>query len=224
MKAATKSRQLYQRALKLIPGGVNSPVRACKSVGADPLFIRKAEGAVIVDADGNRYIDYIGSWGPMILGHGHPAVVEAITPGARAGAPASARRRELEIELAELVVDAVPVDGNGAPGQLRHRGHDERHPPGPRVHRARQMVKFDGCYHGHADTLLVAAGSGVATLGVPERPGVPRHGRRHPDRCRYNDLRPASRLFAGNRRTRSPPSSSSRWPATWAGRPRPRAS
>jgi len=108
MKAATKSRQLYRSALKLIPGGVNSPVRACKSVGADPLFIQKAEGAIIVDADGNRYIDYIGSWGPMILGHNHPAVIKAITRvlarGTSFGAPT-----DLEIELAEMVVAAVPA-------------------------------------------------------------------------------------------------------------------
>jgi glutamate-1-semialdehyde 2,1-aminomutase len=172
MKAITKSCQLYQRALKLIPGGVNSPVRACKSVGADPLFIQKAEGAVIVDADGNRYIDYIGSWGPMILGHNHPAVIKAISRvlarGTSFGAPT-----DLEVELADMVVAAVPAvemvrmvnsGTEAAMSAIRlARG----------VTRRDLVVKFDGCYHGHADTLLVAAGSGVATLGIPGSPGIP---------------------------------------------------
>jgi glutamate-1-semialdehyde 2,1-aminomutase len=186
MKAATKSRQLYQRALKLIPGGVNSPVRACKSVGADPLFIQKAEGAVIVDADGNRYIDYIGSWGPMILGHNHPAVIKAITRvlarGTSFGAPT-----DLEIELADMVVRAVPAvemvrmvnsGTEAAMSAIRlARGVTGRD----------LVVKFDGCYHGHADTLLVAAGSGVATLGIPGSPGVPQSIAAHTLSLPYND-------------------------------------
>jgi len=186
MKAATKSRQLYQRALKLIPGGVNSPVRACKSVGADPLFIQKAEGAVIVDADGNRYIDYIGSWGPMILGHNHPAVIKAITRvlarGTSFGAPT-----DLEIELADMVVAAVPAvemvrmvnsGTEAAMSAIRlARGVTGRD----------LVVKFDGCYHGHADTLLVAAGSGVATLGIPGSPGVPQSIAAHTLSLPYND-------------------------------------
>jgi glutamate-1-semialdehyde 2,1-aminomutase len=186
MKAITKSRQLYQRALKLIPGGVNSPVRACKSVGAEPLFIQKAEGAVIVDADGNRYIDYIGSWGPMILGHNHPAVSKAISRvlarGTSFGAPT-----DLEIELAEMVVAAVPAvemvrmvnsGTEAAMSAIRlARG----------VTRRDLVVKFDGCYHGHADTLLVAAGSGVATLGIPGSPGVPQSIAGHTLSLPYND-------------------------------------
>jgi glutamate-1-semialdehyde 2,1-aminomutase len=186
MKAITKSRQLYQRALKLIPGGVNSPVRACKSVGADPLFIQKAEGAIIVDADGNRYIDYIGSWGPMILGHNHPAVIKAISRvlarGTSFGAPT-----DLEIELAEMVVAAVPAvemvrmvnsGTEAAMSAIRlARG----------VTRRDLVVKFDGCYHGHADTLLVAAGSGVATLGIPGSPGVPQSIAGHTLSLPYND-------------------------------------
>ena len=186
MKAATKSRQLYQRALKLIPGGVNSPVRACKSVGADPLFIQKAEGAVIVDADGNRYIDYIGSWGPMILGHNHPAVLKAIARvlarGTSFGAPT-----DLEIELADMVVAAVPAvemvrmvnsGTEAAMSAIRlARGVTGRD----------LVVKFDGCYHGHADMLLVAAGSGVATLGIPGSPGVPAPTARDTLSLPYND-------------------------------------
>ena len=186
MKATMKSRKLYQRAVKLIPGGVNSPVRACKSVGADPLFIQKAEGAVIVDADGNRYIDYIGSWGPMILGHNHPAVIKAIirvlARGTSFGAPT-----DLEIELADMVVRAVPAvemvrmvnsGTEAAMSAIRlARG----------VTRRDLVVKFDGCYHGHADTLLVAAGSGVATLGIPGSPGVPQSIADHTLSLPYND-------------------------------------
>ncbi|MGD8285539.1 MAG: glutamate-1-semialdehyde 2,1-aminomutase [Desulfobacterales bacterium] len=168
----TKSKELYERALKIIPGGVNSPVRACKSVGADPLFIDRADGCLIYDADGNRFIDYIGSWGPMILGHRHPAVVEAISAvlgrGFSFGAPT-----DLEIELAELVIAAVPsvevvrMVNSGTEAAMSAirlaRGVTGRD----------IVIKFDGCYHGHADTLLVAAGSGVATLGIPGSPGVP---------------------------------------------------
>ncbi|MGD8949008.1 MAG: glutamate-1-semialdehyde 2,1-aminomutase [Desulfobacterales bacterium] len=168
----TKSKELYERALKIIPGGVNSPVRACKSVDADPLFIDRADGCLIYDADGNRFIDYIGSWGPMILGHRHPAVVEAISAvlgrGFSFGAPT-----DLEIELAELVIAAVPsvevvrMVNSGTEAAMSAirlaRGVTGRD----------IVIKFDGCYHGHADTLLVAAGSGVATLGIPGSPGVP---------------------------------------------------
>jgi glutamate-1-semialdehyde 2,1-aminomutase len=172
MKAPAKSRRLYQSAVNVIPGGVNSPVRACKSVGADPLFIQKAEGAMVVDADGNRYIDYIGSWGPMILGHNHPSVVKAIQKtlarGTSFGAPT-----DLEVELAQMVIQAVPsvemvrMVNSGTEATMSAirlaRGMTKRD----------IVIKFDGCYHGHADTLLVAAGSGVATLGIPGSPGVP---------------------------------------------------
>ena len=168
----SKSQELYERALKIIPGGVNSPVRACKSVGADPLFIDRADGCLIYDADGNRFIDYIGSWGPMILGHRHPAVVEAISAvldrGSSFGAPT-----DLEIELAELVTAAVPsVDVvrmvNSGTEATMSAIRLARGVTGRDI-----IIKFDGCYHGHADTLLVAAGSGVATLGIPGSPGIP---------------------------------------------------
>jgi glutamate-1-semialdehyde 2,1-aminomutase len=186
MKTPRTSCRLYERAVKSIPGGVNSPVRACKSVGADPLFIKSAEGAVIVDADGNRYIDYIGSWGPMILGHRHPAVVAAIRKvlerGTSFGAPT-----DLEIELAEMVIAAVPsvemvrMVNSGTEAAMSAirlaRGYTQRD----------LVIKFDGCYHGHADMLLVAAGSGVATLGIPGSPGVPAATAQHTLSLPYND-------------------------------------
>ena len=167
-----KSQSLYQRALNIIPGGVNSPVRACKSVGADPLFIERGQGCLIYDADGNRFIDYIGSWGPLILGHRHPAVVEAITSvlerGTSFGAPI-----DLEIQLAQMVIDAVDsVDVvrmvNSGTEATMSAIRLARGVTGRDI-----VIKFDGCYHGHADTLLVAAGSGVATMGILGSPGVP---------------------------------------------------
>ena len=183
----TTSQQLFQQALEVIPGGVNSPVRACKSVGADPLFIDRADGCHIFDADGNRFIDYIGSWGPMILGHRHPAVIEAVTKvlarGTSFGAPI-----DLEIKLAQLVIDAVQsVDivrmvNSGTEATMSAirlaRGATGRD----------MVIKFDGCYHGHADTLLVAAGSGVATLGIPGSPGVPASVAEHTLSLPYNDI------------------------------------
>jgi glutamate-1-semialdehyde 2,1-aminomutase len=173
--------------LNLIPGGVNSPVRACKSVGAVPLFIDRADGSHIIDADGNRFIDYIGSWGPMILGHRHPAVIEAVAGmlqrGTSFGAP-----MDSEIQLAQMVIDAYPsVD------MIRMvNSGTEATMSAVRLARAvtnRQIVvKFDGCYHGHADTLLVAAGSGVATLGIPGSPGIPESVARHTLSLPFNDI------------------------------------
>jgi glutamate-1-semialdehyde 2,1-aminomutase len=182
-----KSQSLYERAMQIIPGGVNSPVRACQSVGADPLFIDRADGCLIYDADGNCFIDYVGSWGPMILGHRHPAVVEAIKTvldrGTSFGAPT-----DLEIQLAEMVIDAVAsVDvvrmvNSGTEATMSAirlaRGVTGRD----------LVIKFDGCYHGHADTLLVAAGSGVATLGIPGSPGVPQDVARHTLSLPFNDI------------------------------------
>jgi len=166
------SKQLFDQATKMIPGGVNSPVRACRSVGTDPLFIDRADGAYIYDADGNRFIDYIGSWGPMILGHRHSAVLSAVenvlARGTSFGAPT-----DLEIELARLVcaavesIEVIRMVNSGTEATMSAirlaRGVTGRD----------LIVKFDGCYHGHADTLLVDAGSGVATLGIPGSPGVP---------------------------------------------------
>jgi glutamate-1-semialdehyde 2,1-aminomutase len=182
----TNSQSLYERALNIIPGGVNSPVRACKSVGADPLFIERGEGCMIYDADGNHYIDYIGSWGPLILGHRHPAVVEAIISvlerGTSFGAPT-----DLEIQLAQMVIDAVDsVDVvrmvNSGTEATMSAIRLARGATGRDI-----VIKFDGCYHGHADTLLVAAGSGVATLGIPGSPGVPEAVVQHTISLPFND-------------------------------------
>ena len=180
------SQKLYQQAINLIPGGVNSPVRACKSVGTDPLFIDHAQGAKIYDADGNEYIDYVGSWGPMILGHGNATVKQAIANalenGSSFGAPTA-----LEIELAELVIDAVDsiemvrMVSSGTEATMSAirlaRGVTGRD----------AIIKFDGCYHGHADSLLIEAGSGVATLGIPGSPGVPADFVKHTLSLPYNN-------------------------------------
>ena len=168
----TQSEELFARACRSIPGGVNSPVRAFKAVGGQPLFIRRAEGPRLWDADGRSYIDYVGSWGPMILGHAFPAVVEAVQQaalkGTSYGAPCAG-----EVELAERVTRLVPsiemvrCVSSGTEATMSAL----------RLARAvtgrRKILKFEGCYHGHADSLLVAAGSGVATLGIPGSPGVP---------------------------------------------------
>ncbi len=182
-----KSRALFERAKELIPGGVNSPVRAGKSVGMDPPFISKAEGCFLWDVDGNRYIDYVCSWGPMILGHAHPNVISALQQrvplGTSYGAPTA-----LEIELAEAIVDMVPsiemvrMVNSGTEATMSAirlaRGYTGR----------TKIIKFDGCYHGHADSLLVSAGSGVATLGIQGSPGVPNDLAGHTLSLAYNHL------------------------------------
>ncbi len=167
------SKALYEKALQVIPGGVNSPVRACKSVGTEPVFIDYAIGCFIYDADGNRYIDYIGSWGPMILGHRPSVVIESIIQvldrGTSFGAPI-----DLEVELAQLIIDAV---GSVEMVRMVNSG-TEATMSAIRLARGFTgrdvVIKFDGCYHGHADTLLVEAGSGVATLSIPGSPGIPK--------------------------------------------------
>jgi len=189
------SERLFERAKKLIPGGVNSPVRACRSVGADPLFISRAEGCRIVDADGNSYIDYVGSWGPMILGHRHPAVIEAIASvlarGTSYGAPT-----EMEVEMAQMVVDAV---SSVEMVRMVNSG-TEATMSAIRLARAAtgrdMIVKFDGCYHGHADALLVEAGSGVATLAIAGSPGVPNDFVSHTISIPYNDKDAVDRIMA----------------------------
>lgn len=187
MRGYPKSKALFERAAAIIPGGVNSPVRACRSVGADPLFIERAEGAIIIDADGNQYIDYVGSWGPMILGHGHPGVIAAIKKtlnrGTSFGAPA-----DLEVTLAEMIIKAVPsvemvrMVNSGTEATMSAiraaRGFTGRD----------LIIKFDGCYHGHADMLLVDAGSGVATMGIPGSAGVPAAAIEHTMSLPYNDI------------------------------------
>lgn len=190
-----RSQELFRRAATLIPGGVNSPVRACRSVGADPLFIERAQGAWLYDADGNALIDYVGSWGPMILGHRHPAVEEALRKvmerGVSFGAPV-----DLEVALAEKVISLVPsvemirMVNSGTEATMSAlrlaRGFTGRD----------LLIKFDGCYHGHGDSFLVDAGSGVATLNIPGSPGVPEDVTRHTLSLPYNDTEGFRRLMA----------------------------
>jgi len=193
-----KSASLFSQAKKIIPGGVNSPVRAFKSVGLDPLFIERAAGSRIYDADGNAYIDYVGSWGPMIMGHCHPKIVEAIRQAAASGASFGAPTAR-EIELAELVCQAYPniekvrMVSSGTEATMSAirlaRGYTGRD----------KILKFDGCYHGHADSLLVKAGSGAATFGVPTSPGVPADFAKHTLTATYNDLSEVKEMVAANK-------------------------
>lgn len=194
----TASKQLFERAQQSIPGGVNSPVRAFKSVGGTPLFIKKAKGAYLFDADGNKYIDYIASWGPMILGHAYEPVVKAIQEYAEYstsyGAPT-----ELEIKMAELIksmtpnVDLIRMVSSGTEACMSAirvaRGYIGRN----------KIIKFEGCYHGHADSFLVKAGSGVATLNIQTVPGVTSGVANDTLTCAYNDLAGVERLVDENK-------------------------
>ena len=187
--------ELFERARRVIPGGVNSPVRAFRAVGGTPRFITRAEGPYIFDAEGKRYIDYIGSWGPMILGHGHPAVLDAVLKAAADGFSFGAPT-EREVELAEEILSLVPSmdqvrlvssGTEAAMSALRlARGATGRS----------KIVKFEGCYHGHADALLVKAGSGLATFGHPTSAGVPAEVVQHTLVLEYNNLAQIEELFA----------------------------
>jgi glutamate-1-semialdehyde 2,1-aminomutase len=183
-----KSRELFRKAKRIIPGGVNSPVRAFKAVGGSPLFIQSAKGSKIYDVDGNEYIDYVLSWGPMILGHSHPKIINALKKAAEKGTSYGAPT-PLEVELAGMIRRAYPsmeivrMVNSGTEATMSAiraaRGFTGRD----------KIVKFEGCYHGHADGLLVKAGSGAATFGVPTSPGVPKDYARNTITLAYNDLK-----------------------------------
>ena len=191
----TKSQQLFKEAVELIPGGVNSPVRAFKAVGDFPVFIEKGEGSKLYDVDGNEFVDYICSWGPLLWGH-QPASVtaavqDALLKGSTYGAPTA-----LEVEIAKMIVDAVPsvemvrMVNSGTEATMSAirlaRGYTKRN----------KLVKFEGCYHGHADHLLIKAGSGALTFGVPSSPGVPESIASETLTATYNDLDSVKKLFA----------------------------
>jgi glutamate-1-semialdehyde 2,1-aminomutase len=191
----TKSESLFQQATTVIPGGVNSPVRAFNGVGGTPLFIDRAEGAYLIDVDGNRYVDYVGSWGPMICGHAHPEIIAAVSAtaakGLSFGAPCA-----LEVELAQRICDIMPnidlvrMTCSGTEATMSAirlaRGFTGRD----------KIIKFEGCYHGHADSLLIKAGSGALTLGVPSSPGVPAVLAEHTVTLAYNDSEQVRQAFA----------------------------
>lgn len=190
----SRSENLYTEAQHFIPGGVNSPVRAFNGVGGTPLFIERANGAYIYDVDGKAYIDYVGSWGPMVLGHNHPAirtaVIKAVEKGLSFGAPTAD-----EVEMAKFVTELVPsmdmvrMVNSGTEATMSAirlaRGYTARD----------KIIKFEGCYHGHADCLLVKAGSGALTIGQPNSPGVPADFARHTQTCTYNDLSSVREAF-----------------------------
>ncbi len=191
----TDSASLYQRAQQVIPGGVNSPVRSFNSVASDPLFFAKGEGAYLTDVSGKKYIDYVGSWGPLILGHNHPAIIEAVQKAVSNGLSFGACT-ESEVQLAEKVCDIIPsieqvrMVSSGTEATMTAiriaRGYTNRD----------YIIKFNGCYHGHSDGLLVKAGSGVLTLGLPSSAGVPQDVVKYTLTADYNNLDEVKQLFA----------------------------
>lgn len=189
-----KSLALFDKAKSLMPGGVNSPVRAFKNINGNPIFFEKAKGAYLFDADGNEYIDYIGSWGPMIMGHSHPKIVDAIKTqadlGTSYGAPTG-----LESDVASLIIQCIPsiekirMVNSGTEATMSTirlaRGYTNKN----------KIIKFDGCYHGHVDSLLIKAGSGVSTFGLPDSPGIPKDLAKHTITCPYNDVEAFEKIF-----------------------------
>ncbi|MEE9524233.1 MAG: glutamate-1-semialdehyde 2,1-aminomutase, partial [Thermodesulfovibrionales bacterium] len=194
MRNYRKSRRLFSKAVEMIPGGVNSPVRAFKAVGGKPLFIKEARGSKLYDVDGNSYIDYVLSWGPLVLGHAYPSVVKAlkkaVDKGTSYGAPT-----EAEVILARMVLDLYPsmdmvrMVNSGTEATMSAirvaRGFTGKD----------KIIKFEGCYHGHADGLLVKAGSGAATFGLPDSPGVPRSYARNTITLPFNDLEAVQKMI-----------------------------
>ena len=190
----SRSESLFDRALRVIPGGVNSPVRAFNGVGGTPIFIDRAEGARLIDVDGNAYIDYVGSWGPMICGHANPEIIQAVCEVARKGL-SFGTPTELEVELAEKIcavmpdMDLVRMTCSGTEATMSAirlaRGYTSRD----------KIVKFEGCYHGHADSLLIKAGSGALTLGVPDSPGVPEALAQFTITIEYNNSEQVRQVF-----------------------------
>ncbi len=190
----SRSESLFDRALRVITGGVNSPVRAFNGVGGTPIFIDRAEGARLIDVDGNAYIDYVGSWGPMICGHANPEIIQAVCEVARKGL-SFGTPTELEVELAEKIcavmpdMDLVRMTCSGTEATMSAirlaRGYTSRD----------KIVKFEGCYHGHADSLLIKAGSGALTLGVPDSPGVPEALAQYTITLEYNNSEQVRQVF-----------------------------
>lgn len=194
----SRSKNLFSKALKLMPGGVNSPVRAFRSVGSNPVYIKKAAGAYLFDVDGNRYIDYVGSWGPMILGHAEKSVINAILKSAQNGT-SFGTCSEGEIKLAAMIrkffpsIQSVRMVNSGTEATMSairlaraYTGKDK-------------IIKFEGCYHGHGDSFLIKAGSGVVTLGLPDSPGVTKASAKDTLTAVYNDINSVYRLIEKNR-------------------------
>src|SRR5438067_1296808 len=198
MRSRSKSEQLFAEALKYIPGGVNSPVRAFRAVGGQPFFVNKARGARVWDVDGNEYVDYVGTWGPAILGHAHPKIIKAVQQAAENGTSFGIPN-PLEVTLAKLICAWVPsvqkvrMCNSGTEATMSAirlaRGFTKRD----------KIIKFDGCYHGHADSLLVKAGSGALTFGNPDSAGVPPAFTQHTIVLPYNDIGAVEAAFTANK-------------------------
>lgn len=194
----SKSNSLFEKAKQFIPGGVNSPVRAFKSVGTNPLFIQKAKGSKLWDVDGNEFIDYVGSWGPMLLGHSHPRIIEVVKKSAESGTSFGAPT-ELEVMMAELITKIMPsiemvrMVNSGTEATMSairlaraYTGKDK-------------IIKFEGCYHGHGDSFLIKAGSGAMTFGVPDSPGIPKGIADYTLTARFNDIASVEELISKNK-------------------------